>query len=171
MDTLNYGMMLSIGRPTLNSHNLIVPRIKNSDDWKVTETTMERIKMQSTYETTWMCKIFLTGTQASDRMHHITFQWIQWHKQGAWVLELDIVGNTNPMVWLPYLSRIQNRLNGLSVIISSHFMIENVRLLQSQFLSIFIIFVHFENRNFNFHPVSSSIISEIIDVETRKSAW
>ena len=89
-----------------------------------------------------MCKVFLAGTQAPDRMHHITFQWIQWQNQGAWVPEFDIVGNTIPMVWLPYLSRLQNGLNGLSVIISSHFMIENVRLLQSQFFSIFIIFVH-----------------------------
>ena len=50
MDTLNYEMMLSIERPTLNSHHLIVPRIKISDGWKVIEIIMERRKMQNTYE-------------------------------------------------------------------------------------------------------------------------
>ena len=51
MDTLNNEMMRSIERPTLNSNYLIIPRIKNSDGWKVTETIMERRKMHITFET------------------------------------------------------------------------------------------------------------------------
>ena len=51
LDILNNEMLLSMERPTLNSHYLIVPRFKNSDDWKATETIMERGMMQSTYET------------------------------------------------------------------------------------------------------------------------
>ena len=51
--------------------------------------------------------------------------------------------------------QFQNGFNDLLVIISSHFLIENIRLTWSQFLSIFTISVHFQSPTFNLHlPLS-----------------
>ena len=75
-------------------------------------------------------------------------------KQGIWVLELMQVANVNVLLLFPYISRFQNGLNGLPVIFSSHCVIKNVKYAWSPLLTIFVICVHYENRNFNFvHPV------------------
>ena len=49
-DTLNNEMMFSIERPTLHSHYLIVPTIKNNVGRKLSETIVERRRMHDTYE-------------------------------------------------------------------------------------------------------------------------
>ena len=60
-------------------------------------------------------------------------------KQGVWVPELNWISNNNLFAWLPYVSQFQNGLNHFLAIIRSHFLIKNVRLPWSQFLSHFII--------------------------------
>ena len=50
METLNNEMTLSIERPTVYSHYLIVLRIEYNDSWKVTEPILEERKVQGTYK-------------------------------------------------------------------------------------------------------------------------
>ena len=49
-DILNNEIRLSIEKPTLNSHYLILSIIRTNGDQKLTEPILVRGKMQSTYE-------------------------------------------------------------------------------------------------------------------------
>ena len=91
-------MTLSVERPTLYSHYIIVPRNKNNEFGKLNELVLERRKLQPTYEMAKMCKIFLAGTQASESMHNILFNESNGTNKGSGFHNWTLMSKNSPIV-------------------------------------------------------------------------
>ena len=85
-------------------------------------------------------------------------QSIYW-KQGAWVPVFKVFHNINYFIKFLYVSWFYNRFNDLPIIISSHFMPQNVTLLRSLFL------LYFTGRGKRNFRVSNLIPWEICKID------